>query len=732
MFDQRTIAHVLHPVADSVVDFLLAFKARAKRDKDARLSIDLETTGLDPLVGEITIIGMSYDGKQVVLAHPDRLPVELFNEIMADPALCKVMHNAKFDMKWLMHKYGTEFENTDCTQIMRRMLVTGIQGAKATLEVCAQTYLGCTMDKTVTQQFVGQTEINQVMADYAALDVAATWSIWTVLHELVTNEQLTECYELIERPLIPIVAHMELDGIDVDLKFLKMLEVLLKKKIIRFQAELDHIVRSFGAMPTKTRKLLVRERAQWAVDNGRVAPLEIVEELDTLAVNSSKQVVHVLNNIGFVMKSSAKEAMEEPFYSPASVALAAKRLEVGAFIDNSPVAICSDKPETKEQKLKRLMAQLAAMQGQTVEPEPDDEPLELEAVWKEGMTTDEVLEVGYDVIQRILDLRAAEKALNGFVIPLQTVHISTVTGKIHTHLNQLDTATGRFSNKQPNFQQMPSKRKKSVFDGFEFRRAFIPPAGCAMFVIDYSACEIRILAELTQEPNLLYAVTFTDPHVANAMIMFDKTEVEILADHKACELKGIVSMRQKAKTCFFTLVYGGGAKRVAAQLKCTVAQAQALIDSVFIKFPGVRKWIDQKKAGAIRDGFVVSLSGRKRYFNLPAKPEWKDNDSFNYSVSSRSYRGAISGIERQAQNSPVQGTNADIIKLAMVLGAAALKPFNGRLLLTVHDELVAVAPLEYAEEAYKALEGAMLEAEREFLVRVDPKVDGKIASFWEH
>jgi DNA polymerase-1 len=347
----------------------------------------------------------------------------------------------------------------------------------------------------------------------------------------------------------------------------------------------------------------------------------------------------------------------------------------------------------------------------------------------------------------VLDLRAATKALNGFVVPLQ-LHpfpgqdkkgytgpkgfISTVTGRIHTHFNQLDTSTGRFANKQPNFQQMPSQRKASVFDGFVFRRAFVPPAGYSCLIIDYATCEFRILAELTQDAALIRSASADDPHVANAAVMFNCTMQEILDEHEACKHSGTTSMRQMAKTGIFTIVYGGGAKRVAAVLKCSVMQAQSIIDTIFSKFPGLKKWIDNKKKQAAKDGCVVSLGGRKRYFDVPKQPVFVDGQSFDYSAKIRVFRGAMGSIERQAQNAPVQATNADITKYAMILVAAAIKPYGGKLILTIHDELVAICPTENAESCYKAMETAMLLAEQEFLVHVESKVDGCIADHWRH
>lgn len=764
---------VLWPSRAETEKFLLEFIRKAEKNPNSRLSIDLETTGLDPYTGEITVVGMSHNGHEVFIVRPEDIPVGTFNLVMADEKYTKTFHNAKFDMKWLMNKFNSTFANADCSFVMQKLITLGLRDL-ADLETCSAKYLALPMDKEVRLQFIGNSVVSQEMAEYAALDVAATWHLWEVLKRRVFEEELDLCYNVIEKPLIAIVAEMELTGLDVNRPYLALMQSNLEAKIIRFQNELDNIVRYFGAMPTKKRKLKVAEKAEWVKTHGGLAPDYIDEEVESLNVNSADQVVHVLVTLGFNTKSSSKDALDNLNYTESAMKVALGRLEkygkekkfhtpptvltnvTGGKTAKAPKPGSPEAIEAEINMIRRMMA------GEVIEaPKPVDEPVEtiraidavssvipdIEPLWKPGMTTEDVELITRNLVLRVQDLRAASKAVTAFVAPLQLNpfpgqekkgykgpkgYVNPTTGRVHANFGQMETGTGRFNCTVPNFQQMPSARKDSIFDGMTFRRAFVPPAGCRMIILDYQACEVRILAQLCKDKNLIIAMTYDDPHVYNAAIMFDVSIEEVLADAAYCKEHGGTSMRQKAKTGIFTLVYGGGKKRIAAVLGCSIAQAQNLMDVIFAKFPGVPRWIAAKKAAALRDGYVLSLSGRRRYFDRPVKPVYDTSKAFNYHASMETYKAMVASIERQAQNAPVQATNADITKLAMVRVAEAIRPFGAKLVLSIHDELIATVPEEHAEAAYEVMRVTMIQAEEEFLQDVVCKVDGKISDHWDH
>lgn len=648
------------PTKDEIREYLLEFK----RKRTARLAVDLETTGLDPHQAKITVVGMSFDGNLVVIARPEDIPEDVFCEIMEDPDLVKVMHNAKFDCKFLHKRYGCKFKNVDDTYIMRRLLVTGLD-VSSTLDACAYEYLGYKMDKAVRAEFIGATTITDKMVRYAAIDVAATYELQPILLDLLEQEQMTEVYAFIEKPLVQVVGAMELEGVDVDLAYLKQLEKMLIKKIARFQSDLDDLCFEYDVMPKKQRKLLKRELLAMGQTYDRNTPVIVEEAYDEFNVNSSKQVVELLNKIGFDVKSGKAEVLDEPTYTKVSAERGMQQLDVD--------------------------------------------------------TLDDMLEVGHDFITRIKDLRSARKALSGFVVPMQSEHINPATGRVHCDFSQMGTNTGRFSCKNPNFQQMPSTRKDKIFEGMTFRRAFVAPPGYKLLCYDYQACELRIAAEMTGDAGLITAMSEDDPHRFNASILFDVPVDQVSAEQRVA-----------IKTLIFTWLYGGGAKRVAAILKKPIEYAKHLIALMQSRFPDVNDWSIQRKAAVVRDGFSLSLSGRKRYFPIPEAPSYS---SFDYHNLLRIYRGTLASIERKGQNMPIQATNADITKLAMVWVAEEFERVpeaDAKLLLQVHDELIAKVREEYAEMMSELMGEAMLRAEREFLHNVPAKIDGCISTFWEH
>ena len=626
------------------------------------ISVDLETTGLDPHTTRPTLVGISDDGENVwLLTHEEMQDEDIrgaVNGLMASDRHRKVMHNFKFDAKMMITHYGTEFENFDCTYIMRRLLVCGLDHSSS-LDSCSYDYFGYTMDKTIREEFIGNTVMTEAMLDYAAIDVSVTWHLYAVLRKYIELEQLHLVYDLVERPFVRVLAEMELQGVCIDRAYLQKLQVVMEAKTTKFQGELDAMLKVLGVMPKVTVKLKKNEATP---DQFLRGVTHVTKFQNAFNVNSPKQVVEVLNCVGFELVSASAEVLEDPYYTRASL----------------------DRART-------LMKR-----------ELDDKG---------------VLEIGFDIISRVRDLRGARKALNAFIEPMQGKFVNPATGRIHCSFNQMGTTTGRLSCSDPNFQQMPSERKDSVFEGMSFRRSFVPSPGYAFISYDYQACELRIAAEISRDEGLLDAITHinpktgeSDPHTPNAAIAYNKKAEDVTKTE-----------RVNIKTAFYTLVYGGGPRAVAAALRIPQHEAQAFMDLIFANFPGITDMIESRRRFVREKMYCVSLSGRKRYFKKPY-----------YNGDQRAFNREMSGIERKGQNTPIQATNADITKYAGVLIRERIKHLGGRQLLTVHDEIVAEAPLEVAEECHKLMGEAMLEAQREFLRRAESAVKGQWGQEWGH
>lgn len=276
-------------------------------------------------------------------------------------------------------------------------------------------------------------------------------------------------------------------------------------------------------------------------------------------------------------------------------------------------------------------------------------------------TSEEVLlalKPKHPVVGMILAYRELKKLISTYISALPT-YINPATGKIHTTYNQTVTATGRLSSSNPNLQNLPIRSER----GQLIRQAVIPDEGCLFLSADYSQIELRLMAHFSQDPHLVEAFrSGQDIHAATAAKIFNVPLEEVTKDQ-----------RRQAKTANFGIIYGISAFGLAQQLDCSRSEAKALIDGYFAAFPGVIDYIEHQKQLAREQGYAVTLFGRKRY--LP--------DILSHNATVRSF------AERNAVNSPIQGTAADIIKMAMVTIHRRLKEegLRAQMIMQVHDEL---------------------------------------------
>ena len=277
------------------------------------------------------------------------------------------------------------------------------------------------------------------------------------------------------------------------------------------------------------------------------------------------------------------------------------------------------------------------------------------------VTSEDVLESlrsKHPIVEKILEHRGVKKLLGTYVDALPLL-INPRTGHIHTNFNQTITTTGRLSSSNPNLQNIPVRDAM----GKEVRKAFVSCPGELFFSADYSQIELRIMAHLSQDANLIDAfMQGHDIHTATAAKIFKKELSEVTADE-----------RRKAKTANFGIIYGISAFGLAERMGVSRTEAKQLIDEYFITYPGVKAYMDRSIAMAREEGFTTTLWQRRCY--LP------DINSHNATV--RGY------AERNAINAPIQGTAADIIKVAMVRIHKRMQAegVQSRMILQVHDEL---------------------------------------------
>lgn len=277
------------------------------------------------------------------------------------------------------------------------------------------------------------------------------------------------------------------------------------------------------------------------------------------------------------------------------------------------------------------------------------------------VTSEEVLEKlrpRHEIVDRILNYRGLKKLTSTYVDSLPTL-INPSTGKIHTSFNQTVTSTGRLSSSNPNLQNIPVRGD----DGKEIRKAFIPEPGCTFFSADYSQIELRIMAHLSGDKHMIEAfLEGDDIHASTAAKIYHKPIGDVTRDE-----------RRKAKTANFGIIYGISVFGLAERLNVPRSEARELIDGYFATYPRVREYMDESIERARRQGYIETLLRRRRY--LP------DINSRNAIV--RGY------AERNAINAPIQGSAADIIKIAMVriYNRFISENLRSTMMLQVHDEL---------------------------------------------
>ncbi|NKQ37245.1 MAG: DNA polymerase I [Chloroflexi bacterium] len=315
----------------------------------------------------------------------------------------------------------------------------------------------------------------------------------------------------------------------------------------------------------------------------------------------------------------------------------------------------------------------------------------------EMMQTEREAQTG--LITRIIEYRELGKLKSTYVDALP--QMVGPDGRIHTSFNQTGAVTGRIASSNPNLQNIPIRSEV----GQQIRRGFVAKPGHLFLAADYSQVELRILAHISQDEALLEAFRLgEDVHSATAAAVYGIPVEEVT-----------YNQRRFAKAVNFGLIYGMGAFRLARDSELTLAEAENYIKEYFARFPGIQRYLDETKRLAKEQGYVETLLGRRRYFPVFKQPMTGSN------------RQAYLRAEREAVNHPIQGTAADIVKIAMLNLHGRLRDYQAQMLLQVHDELV----LEVPEAEMGVIRPLVVETmSAAFKLDVPLKVDDSIGRNW--
>ena len=536
-----------------------------KLSKQTQVCFDTETTSLNPLEAQLVGIAFSWEAhKGFYISIPENRTEALgilkeLKPFFESETIEKIGQNLKYDIK-VLHQYQMAVKGSCFDTMLAHYLIN--PDMRHNMEVLSETYLNYT--PIPIEQLIGKKGKNQIsmravsleqQTQYAAEDADITFQLAQLFRpelEAAGNESL---FQDIEVPLLKVLASMELQGIRLDVPFLKSLSKDLDSDI------------------------LVLEKSIYEAAG------------ETFNIASPKQ-------LGDVLFEKLK-LIEKP-----------KKTKTGQF-------------STAEEVLSYLAK---------------DHP----------------------IIKDVLEYRGLAKLKSTYVdaLPLQ---VSEVTGRVHTDYMQTVAATGRLSSNNPNLQNIPIRTER----GRQIRKAFIPrDSDHLLLAADYSQIELRIIAALSEEDNMLAAFRQgADIHAATASKVFGVPLDAVTREQ-----------RSHAKTVNFGIIYGVSAFGLSNQTDLSRSEAKALIDTYYESYPKLKAYMNHQVNFARENGYVETVMGRRRYL--------KDINANNAIV-----RGAE---ERNAVNAPIQGSAADIIKLAMIDIQKRLETqgFQTKMLLQVHDELV--------------------------------------------
>jgi len=314
---------------------------------------------------------------------------------------------------------------------------------------------------------------------------------------------------------------------------------------------------------------------------------------------------------------------------------------------------------------------------------------------KTGYSTDaavlDKLQGDHPIVDDLLEHRTLSKLKSTYVDALPQL-VRADTGRVHTDFNQAATGTGRLSSSNPNMQNIPIRTEFSR----QIRKAFLPEEGWLMVSADYSQIELRILAHLSQEPVLIEAYQNNrDVHTVTAQLLFEKEEIT-------------TDERRFGKTINFGVIYGMGAIKFGKSMGKSAADGKKFIERFNQRYSKVFEYLEQVKKEAIALGYVSTILGRRRYLNFERLGDLKGtNPAEIHPDRLKSLSRDDAQSLRAAANAPIQGSSADIIKLAMIEVNKVLQNYQARLLLQVHDELIFEVPPQEWEELQPKIKDAM-------------------------
>lgn len=682
-------------------------------DLEPIVGLDLETSGLRAWENEIKLIIINTSEKTYILDTSKYHPTFL-KEVFQNISLCErvVAHNAKFDCGFIYSHYRILLRNWFCTQIASQIITNGkieFQGRHSLPEVIER-YLGERLQFTDTKKLMQKSFTSQYALDkftdkqlhYAADDVKFLIPLADVLIKQIDNLTMRSIGKL-EMDLIPILAKMEIEGCLIDAEnWRKLIKDVWEPELREIESRLDKEVQKLDSSYGGRR---VQEITQFDLFS---AP-RITRQSDASAINfgSQEQVIQLFRDLG-----------EEVPY----IEIENKKTKDDYIATDTDFLELFDIFEEREHSSEggQRLVQESLVVGTTQSSTIRKETLE------EGVLTTYINERPNSrmrpFIETLLEYRVAAKRISTYGEKfLQQLDVSS---RIHTGYTQTFTATGRLSSKAPNLQNIPAPEKGKPHT--DIRKFFIARPGYKLITCDMAGAEIAIAADYSQEPLILGALKDgIDMHSELATVSFkiitgdptfvvSKSPVGVMVNgHMLIPQE----LRDTHKSVTFAKFYKGGAKRVYGVLAKYINMyhpehermniAKQCSDALDKRMPKLSKYLDGMIKEAQKKGFLRSDKlGRVRYF-----PE---------------------DVYGEAANYPIQGTNANALKMAMVEAFLYFEScgFDGRIVMNIHDEIVCEVEEAYADEAGKKVQQIMGDSLSYFLKTIKGGSEYKVSTHW--
>jgi DNA polymerase-1 len=642
-------------------------------DKTTPVAWDTETTALEPRDAELVGIGCCWGtGEQDVAYIPtghktgknlDKATVlNALRPILESENYPKALQNAKFDRS-ILRCQGIKLAGV----VFDTMLASYVLNPETShsLSELSRKYLGIVAKSYKELVAKGKTIADisiQQVADYCGMDVYTTFGLVEKLKaELKKADQasfpgktLGGLLLEVEQPLEPILAEMEYQGVRIDIGHLKNLSNELEPKLAAIEQEI------YNAVPLDDFKAYLAEKIEQIEPTLGTVPQKVYETVPSAILKPYLKKILPKNNLDL---AEIKQKVDNT--APSEI------LNL-----NSPAQLSELLFDIL--KLNTLKSRKTATGFYSTDAE-----------YLENLQGDHL------VVDAILNYRTLQKLYSTYVDAIPK-RVRSDTQRLHTDFNQTVTDTGRLSSSNPNLQNIPIGTDFSR----QIRKAFVPEEGWLMVSADYSQIELRILAHLSQEPVLIEAYQNNrDVHTVTAQILFEKEEIT-------------PDERRFGKTINFGVVYGMGAIKFGRSMGKTSADGKEFIRRFNERYSKVFEYLEKLKKEAIANRYVSTILGRRRYFEFEGEniKQVKKNQQKAEDINLDEFKGMSENDAqslRAAANAPIQGSSADIIKLAMIEVNKVLQNYQARLLLQVHDELIFEVPPDEWEELQPKIRTAM-------------------------